>query len=733
MELSQINISATHQSGGLQNIQVVEIKPGDIKVKQTKVDAPQESPFGLSGIYGLHSELSEKVKGAIKSLRMSYQEGREPVLMCSFGKDSSILLELACIALQQEVESGNTNAKLIVATSLVGGSENPVMSLFVQEQIENLKSFTEKTGLPIQVETVTPNLSENFLLNMLGGRAFASFPGQDSTCSAQLKVSPLSRLKKQVTSNNSCTLLGTYYQESAERQQKMIERGDRPDEIRTTDGQDFLSPMAHFTADDVFSLVSSLSIGDFGIPVSLPDGTQAASALKYGRIMEVYLSANGGTCTTDAFNDGKASSQGCGGRFGCHNCVKVKSDKSLQNMIEEEDYKWMKIFSDIRECISATQYDLSKRTWLSKKVNNNGELKIEPGSFSPDFMKDLLRYYLTAKAETGYDVISDKELIWVAMQWGRYGVANPIEAIEIWRDINIDGKRFYPPEKPTHYSAFKIPKGQWFPVNDGLLDVFGEGHQDTLVENVTFDYSQKDLFVEIVNAIEELSEEGVDSCLQLALQGQRATKNPDTHPFNSPEKEVLYQKAVKLAKKTIRKDTKAIQKDKEVVIDEDGLQDFLWITSKDMVNGFKEKRGAMSPSEGFHQIVRHGVIRFPKSQNTNNERMLQRSNLIWRQGLMDKLNHPTQILEQLESIPSGPGVDLAKKCHPNDVCNIDISGYTELNQIMNNNPDLLGVMQCLDDISAPHSDYAELLAHAKDLGTQENQDMNNQEQPSMTL
>lgn len=668
------------------------------RIQVVELNTPQENigdknPFGLSGYYALDGDISDKIRGTMQSLRMVFQKELHPVLMCSFGKDSSVLLELATIALREEIATGNANAKLTVATSMVGGSENPVMSMFVQQQIEHLEVFAEKSGLPIDVKTVTPNLSENFLLQMLGGRSFASFPGQNSTCSVQLKVSPLSRLKKEVTNGDSCTLLGTYYQESSERNQKMVARGDRPDQIRTTDNEHFIAPMAHWTADDVFHVVAHLSLGDDamkGVPTYLPDAslyledgkpieidegvylrkedaTIANNCIKFSSIIDVYLSANGGACTTDAFNDGKASSQGCGGRFGCHNCVKVKDDVSLQNMVQEEEYEWMKIFADIRDNIAATQYDLSKRIWLSKAVNDEGMLKIEPGSFSPDFAKDLLRWYLTAKADTGYDVVTDKELIWVAAQWGRYGIGNPIEAIEIWQQINKEGKRFYPPENPDITPKQNIPRGEWAPVADEYFGQLGFGANDVRMEMVHFDSSNKDIFIETVNLLEEKHGIGVDIALNIALLGKR-------NKIDDPFVETQYMDALKEAKFNIKKDSENFTPLKSVNIDEDAVQDVLWLYSEELVNQMKDGR-VDSPSSGFKALERLGVIQFPPSQESTNERMLQRSDLLHRLDLLDKLNNPFAIKIAIasEQYQPSPGEMFAAKSNVNQVIDMDIN------------------------------------------------------------
>src|SRR5690606_117007 len=120
-------------------------------------------------------------------------------------------------------------------------------------------------------------------------------------------------------------------------------------------------------------------------------------------LTEVYRDA-GGECMVNVFirDNGAERKTGCGARHGCWLCLRVGTDRSMENMLAEETGKhtWMQPLSDFRNYLKARHFDPSARNWLARSINEKaGTIKIAANAYSPDLCLDLLRYALTIDAD----------------------------------------------------------------------------------------------------------------------------------------------------------------------------------------------------------------------------------------------------------------------------------------------------------------------------------------------
>lgn len=521
---------------------------------------------------GVKESAKCKFESAVNAVvQNTFMIGKTPVVLSSYGKDSTLVKMIATAALRKFMTANpDASPELLVFTSLVGGFESPVMSKMVTEQVKNLKEFAVRNNLPIKAHVIKPNLSENFLLQMISGRAFASFPGQDKTCSVSLKESPMERLKKKIGGSGYVSLFGTRFDESKERGASMAKRGESATKLRKDKtGRLSLSPIADFSEEEVFSIISDslyfeLGLSEYECPVNAE------------LLLKQYQLGSETECSMKAFMSASETGQGsCGasGRFGCWGCLKVSKDNKHEQIAKEDGYEWLQSFINIREAMKATQYKWNKRTWLTRRVSN-GKLKIEPCSYSPEFCKDLLRWCLTAQAETGHEIINLQELLWISLNWGRYGIANPAEAIWIYLQIE-SGERFHPSsEDMTPAPKTPTPKGQWVDVTDQEFGQITQGNFNIGAAAV-----------------------GIEKARHSSI--------------NIPSSEEL--------------------------------EDFFAIGAYE----FAIKALKRSPVDVYHSLVMMTGCELP---NADTERMLQRSNLIWRKGLMDKLSNPRALVNALISV-----------------------------------------------------------------------------------
>jgi len=611
----------------------------------------------LKGNYSLNATLDEKIEGAIQSCRMVMQQGYTAQIFSSYGKDSSLLCVCGSIALEQEIAAGNTDAKLVIASSLVGGGEAPTMKKFMLSSIQKVEDYAEKHNLPIVVKTVSPSLSENFMLQMLIGRSSPSHVGQNRTCSISLKESPLNRLGKSIEKEfpNRVGLLGTYYRESQTRYEKMCNRGDRPDCIRTDDdGARYLSPLAAFTQNEVMELVGRLSLVSLGIPTQFGKNTLTDCIVDMGAVASIYTDASSASCSIEALADeGVKGSTACNSRMGCHFCVQIgKEDKSAKNIVENTGDRTVELLLNVRQALKASQFDLTKRTWLFKAVTDEGKIKLEPGSLSPQFIKNLWSWWLTVQAETNHEIFSSEEVLWVAANWSRYGISTSTEAIAIWHRIMILGERFYPSDEDmTPPPKIDIPRGEFYTVIDDQYGLRENGWFDQKANTISEitnleNSSEKELFPEIVNQLEAIGFSNQEA-INIALIGKRSLERLEL------KEQTSYIQAKTIAEKLKVAYDKKLSKAKPLLPKRNGMDEidaaFVLHQFSGEIFDIHVDYPDMSPSDSYKVLsTKYGVNMFNSAGIKETERMLQRANLIHRLGMTAHLNNPEKLIEILE-------------------------------------------------------------------------------------
>lgn len=353
-----------------------------MEVLPLKNDEPEEFLSGfvperdLTGGFAMNADVSDKIDACIEAIEGIFRSGKTVVSLTSFGKDSSILAQCAVIALQNEIRNGNHNAELIIANAEVGGSESPIMAEFVGNSLRKVEEYAEKHSLPIKVISERPNWSENYLLQLMCGRAGVVFAGQSRTCSQDMKKAPVDRLIATLDKQypNKISVSGMYFAESPSRRERMIERGDRPDQVRVdSDGSEHLVPMAGFNANEVIDLVARLSVTSFGIPCEFGSHTVTEAVVDFGAVASIYTDASASACSVEAMaDDGVKGTSGCGdARTGCHLCTAISKDTSAMNIAKNTGNKTVEKLLEVRDVLKATQYKMESRTWLCELLHLN--------------------------------------------------------------------------------------------------------------------------------------------------------------------------------------------------------------------------------------------------------------------------------------------------------------------------------------------------------------------------
>jgi DNA sulfur modification protein DndC len=209
-----------------------------------------------------------------------------------------------------------------------------------------------------------------------------------------------------------------------------------------------MSPIANWTSDDVWEYIGQYKNGQ---SKGFTDGVA---------VWEMYADAGAtGTCAivADMATEGLKKSRACGARFGCAMCAAVGRDKSLENMLMQPQYSWMRNLNRIQRFIVDTQWDWGRRNWIGRSISK-GFIKIQPDTYSPAMMQELLRYCLTADVieyraalakgiAPRFQLVTEEQLLAIDALWSLNGLQErPFTAVKIWDEVYNKGMRFYPPE-----------------------------------------------------------------------------------------------------------------------------------------------------------------------------------------------------------------------------------------------------------------------------------------------
>lgn len=437
--------------------------------------------------------LERKVEAAHAAVLRLFEDGHPVVVAVSGGKDSGVTLNLAlAAAIRHKASGGNPFVALLHAET---GIDNPEVSVLARQEIAKAVSFARTHGIEIQSHTAHPSLNDLWAVRIIGGRALPTFANSSTRdCTVSWKINPMSRAKKHLlrslsdaTGKPPCVLIGTRFDESSGRAARMTERGESDDRPWQGDDGLYLSPIARFTLDDVIEYIGQVNAG------VIPGYTD------FDDLMKLYNASEGSTCFVVSVMKDAAAGAGkaCGARTGCALCCAVGVDKSLVNMIEsDERYGYMRDLNRLQRFLVNTQYDLSRRQWIGRTINEKGYIAIRPDSYNGAMTESLLRYALTIDVreqeaaaglgiEPRFQLVTLEALIAIDAFWSLQGYSErPFHALSIYREVYLQGKRYDVPEVPMSPKA-DIQAVRWLYVgndwDEGRLRLF-TGLRDPILD-----------------------------------------------------------------------------------------------------------------------------------------------------------------------------------------------------------------------------------------------------------
>jgi len=552
--------------------------------------------------------VKEKTVQAVNRLKQLLKDGYVFTVATSFGKDSSVCLAIALMAVKELINEGFKPPTLHVMNSNTQ-VENPVIDIYAENEIRSLEAYSKTNNLPVVMWKATPNLSNNYLVNIIGGRIIFTFPDTDRKCQQMMKANPLAKTKRLILKSVAeehgspmpqekvLTLIGTRFDESGARARNMLARGESAVQpvLVSKGGQAnwTLSPIADFTTWDVFEFIGEVRSG------------RLDTYSDFENLLQVYRDSEGGECMINIYASGRSNERSaCGARTGCWTCCAVSKDKSMENMLndDEERYNWMQGLNNIRNWVQAKHYDWSSRNWLARTVDiEKGTIKISPNAYSPEFCLDLLRYVLTvdvreeeAAQAAGLDAPRFKclkltDLLAVDCLWNRYGYQKGLQACATFHDIYVKGKRYDIPTNITHTPSQPMPREQCVPFIDEFYWAPYSGLRD----------------------------------LGMAVIGQEAVV--DKHGM-------LYSE---------------VNTDEEFTVDEEGAELFFGFELEYALDKYHHTDNLINPTAALEYLLRLGVVSIYKGSHSEWDRMLRVANQIWRHGIRDYLSNPVALVDRL--------------------------------------------------------------------------------------
>jgi len=416
-------------------------------------------------------------------------------LRFSSGKDSTSCAVLVIEAVRRAVAEGINTTHYISSSST--GIDNPAMEMHLMAVQQEMREHFQEHRLPIEVHLTHPSLASAFMVTTLGRGTLPRFPenGKHRQCAQDWKYTPAQKLAAELqaraieqTGREMVTIIGTRFDESTVRKARMQKRSESAaTPVRGEGGELVLSVIAWWSLADVWDTLEMLLE-----PESSP--YQAAiSQESVHRLFALYQDSNDGVCGIVLGDAG--NKQPCGARTGCHTClITGEKDKSMESMLNQPKWEFMRPLNEFRNLLLATQFDMSIRELVGRTVSPAGFLPVGPDVYSYQFRRAMLRYLLSIDANerdraeeteaaiiTGrledtkdnrlmasptFELVSLQQLAIIDWHWSNHHeAAEAFPAVAIWHEINVLGRRYSVP-KTDKAPKISIPTKRWIKVGN---------------------------------------------------------------------------------------------------------------------------------------------------------------------------------------------------------------------------------------------------------------------------
>lgn len=330
----------------------------------------------------------------------------------SGGKDSTVLLTLTWLALKKIKEQTPVPFQLRRPIYVVCNDtlvENPIISSYVDDVLEQIQKAAREQDLPIFVRKTIPRLEDSFWVNVIG----KGYPVPNTAfrwCTEKMKIKPTARfITEQVDEcGEAIVLIGTRKAESATRARSIKKHeihGQRLTHHTLLKNTFVYAPIKELMLEEIWYIINAIP-SPWGYDNSV--------------LFNIYqdASADDYECPTVVTDKSHGS---CGqSRFGCWVCTVVKDDKSMRSLIKK-GHEWMQPLYDFRKQLDEERNIIENRIPFRRDgrraVNDMGPYVF---SYRASILKRLLQVqYELQQRDRNIKLISDQELIAIQVNWYR--------------------------------------------------------------------------------------------------------------------------------------------------------------------------------------------------------------------------------------------------------------------------------------------------------------------------
>ena len=362
---------------------------------------------------------SRRVREIIEELKDQYMEAdkncRPWIIGFSGGKDSTVLLMLTWIAMQELREEGQPLHRRVYVVCNDTMVENPVIEEYVSTVLLKIDEAAREQQMPVQVVTTTPQLEDTFWSCVIG----KGYPVPNNSfrfCTEKMKIKPTSKFitDQVVADGEAIVLVGTRLTESQQRERSIRRheiKGHRLSKHPLNPNTFTYAPIKELMLEEVWWIINSIP-SPWGFDNQI--------------LFNIYLdaSADDYECPTVVTDD---SHRSCGqSRFGCWICTVVKEDKSMSSLIKN-GVEWMKPLLEFRDRLVENR-NVSE---LRCDTRRNGQRAVDEtghnlGNYTMEYRIQMLRELLQTQktvqeGHSSVNLITSQELIAIQVIWFRDG------------------------------------------------------------------------------------------------------------------------------------------------------------------------------------------------------------------------------------------------------------------------------------------------------------------------
>lgn len=362
---------------------------------------------------------SKRVRAIIDELKDQYMEAdincRPWIIGFSGGKDSTVLLMLTWIAMQELREDRKSLRRRVYVVCNDTMVENPIIEEYVSTVLLKIGDAAREQMMPIQVVTTTPQLEDTFWSCVIG----KGYPVPNNSfrfCTEKMKIKPTSKFitEQVVADGEAIVLVGTRLTESQQRERSIRRheiKGHRLSKHPLNPNTFTYAPIKELMLEEVWWIINSIP-SPWGFDNKI--------------LFNIYLdaSADDYECPTVVTDD---SHRSCGqSRFGCWICTVVKEDKSMFSLIKN-GVDWMKPLLEFRNRLVENR-NVSE---LRCDTRRNGQRAVDEtghnlGNYTMEYRIQMLRELLQTQktvqeGHSSVNLITNQELIAIQVIWYRDG------------------------------------------------------------------------------------------------------------------------------------------------------------------------------------------------------------------------------------------------------------------------------------------------------------------------